>query len=294
MSRVRPHATLNVLLALGVVTPASANPWTRDAGSFYANVGYSRISADRYYGPDKSGVDLGNTFTQQELSAYAEVGLISQRLMLTVDSTLYRRSHLSSQGYVHGLGDMRLGLWGGLLLSPLRISAGVIVGLPTGDSEPTADDGAAPGANLVARSLPTGDGETDIEGRLAMGHSFGGRGSVWPLQHYVRAEIGYWLHTDFADAFTYKAELGIKAPYKVIDRLWVILRFHGVESFASDAEAAAGFSGLGDGVTYNAYGLGLVVSVWRGISVGFDFEGAFRARSVPAAPSFKLSLSYER
>ena len=249
--RHRSVGTLVALAALHWASAATANPWTRDAGHHYANLSYSRIAANSFYGPNKSTQPLGNTYSQDSLGAYLEVGVLSRWLTVSADATLYRRSAIDNQGYTHGLGDMQLGLWSGLLTAPVRLTAGLLVGLPTGDARPEASTGAAAGAELIARSLPTGDGEGDVQWRLALGHGFGGRGSAWPLQHYLRAEVGYWLRTDgFHDAFAYLGELGVKAPYPVIDRLWLTVRLHGVESFASDEQAANSFSGLGDGVTF--------------------------------------------
>ena len=120
-------------------------------------------------------------------------------------------------------GRYAAGLWSGLVTRPLRLSAAFLIGIPSGDPAPlsTADDEAA----LIARSLPTGDGEVDFEPRLSLGYSFGGV-RRWPLVHYVVAEAGYWIRTagrardpngrffttDFADAFTYRAELGSSCP----------------------------------------------------------------------------------
>ena len=69
---------------------------------------------------------------------------------------------------------------------------------------------------------------------------------------YLVAEAGYWFRTrgrsrdlagnlsftDFSDAFTYRAELGTKLPFRFLDRFWFILRMTGVESFASSIEAS--------------------------------------------------------
>jgi hypothetical protein len=271
---------------------ARANPWTRDQGSFYANLSFSRIDAESFYSPSKEKQPI-RPYSQISLGFYAEVGLLDRWLTLTLDGTLYRRASIEAQGRTEGIGDLRIGWWSGLLTAPLRLSAGVLVGIPTGDADPSPDAGTAPGAELIAASLPTGDGEVDVEFKLSLGKGFGG--GVWPLKHYAIAEVGYWLRTSgFADAFTYKAELGVQAPYPVIERLWIIARFFGVESFASQEEAASSFSGLGDGVTHNSWGLEAYVRIWRGLGVSAGFDGAFRARNLPAGAPIKFTLSYQR
>ena len=43
---------------------------------------YSRIAADSFYGPDKSKVPLGNTYSQDSLGLYGEVGILDVELQL--------------------------------------------------------------------------------------------------------------------------------------------------------------------------------------------------------------------
>lgn len=309
----RPHLALGlravpsliVGLWLLIAAPAVAGPWTRDRGHAFLSLAYSRIAADQIYGADFSRQTLGARYEQHALQAYAELGLVDRFLTASFEGQLFRYNTLINQGATYGLGDMRLGLWSGLVTRPLRLSAAFLIGIPSGDPAPlsTADDEAA----LIARSLPTGDGEVDFEPRLSLGYSFGGV-RRWPLVHYVVAEAGYWIRTagrardpngrffttDFADAFTYRAELGSKLPFPFIERFWFILRLMGVESFASDL--AASFTcatGLGNGVTYTAYGFEIAGRIVRGLGANLGVDGAFRARCVAAAPNLKLGLTYE-
>lgn len=285
--------------------PAQAGPWTRDRGSAFFSLAYSRIAADRLFGADFRIQPLGASYEQHALQAYAELGLVERYLTMSFESQLFRYNTLVNQGATYGLGDMRLGFWSGLVTKPLRLSAAFLIGVPSGDPAPLAsgDDEA----QLIARSLPTGDGEVDFEPRLSLGYSFGGV-RRWPLQHYLVVEAGYWIRTqgrsrdpqgrfvstDFADAFTYRGELGTKLPFRFVDRFWIILRLAGVESFASDL--AASFTcatGLGNGVTYNAYGFEIAARIVRGLGANFGVDSAFRARCVAAGANLKAGLTYE-
>lgn len=292
-------------IGLLAAAPAQAGPWTRDRGHAFVSLSYSRIAADQIYGADFSRQALGATYEQHALQTYAEVGLVDRYVTASFESQLFRYNTLRDQGATYGLGDMRLGFFSGLLTQPLRLTAAFLLGIPSGDPAPitAADDEA----QLIARSLPTGDGEVDFEPRLSLGYSFGGK-RYWPLQHYIVAEAGYWLRTagrsrdpggrlvrsDFADAFTYRAELGSKLPFVFVERFWLILRLTGVESFASDL--AASFTcatGLGNGVTYTAYGFEIAGRIVRGLGANLGVDGALRARCVAAAPNLKVGLSYE-
>lgn len=282
------------LLTLAVPSAARAQvTWTRDAGSAYANLKLSLQSGDTFYGADFERRPI-NDYRQTSLSLYSELGLIDRYLTLSLEGELFRRNELVSQGATEGLGDLRVGLWTGLVVAPFRLSVGARVGLPTGDADPSA--GADAEATAIARTLPTGDGEFDVEPAVSIGTSFGG-GADWPVQHYATAGVGYWLRTrGIADALTYKLELGTKVPVVVLDRVWWIVRATGIESFASAADVASSqgnFGGLGNGVTFVSLGLEAAVQVWGGLGVSLAWDTAFRARRVIGAAPLRIAVSYE-
>ena len=282
-----------VALASGPVS-ASAGAWTREPGGFFASVAYQRISAESFYGPDFSKIPI-RPYTQQSVSAYAELGVVQRWLTLMFDGQLYRRNSLDGQGFTDGLSDTRLGAWTGLVVTPVRLSFGLLLGLPTGDSAPKAGPGADRDAQHIAATLPTGDGEVDVELRLSLGHAFGGAKAGWPLAHYLQVDAGYWLRTaGFADAFTWAFELGTKFPWGFAERFWLIAKVFGVESFASSTEAAATFSGLGNGLTFTAFGVQLHGRIHGGLGAAVQVDGALRARGVAAGANLRFSLTYER
>ena len=287
------RALAGALLLVVLLCPslARAGAWTRDAGHGYVNTSYAEIAASRFYSPDFRVVPI-RPYAQHLVSVYGEVGLVSRWLTATVDGTLFRYNRIADAGATYGAGDWRVGLWTGLVTKPLRLSFGVTVGLPTGDARPNAGAGADADAQEIARSLPTGDGEWDVEGRLALGYSFGGK-RRWPLTHYLVVEAGYWLRTaGFSDDFVYKVELGTGFPWHGFDRFLLILRLAGLESFASNDKAARNATGLGDGVTYTSPGLEVYGRIVRGLGASVAVEGALRARSVPAAAQVRVTLSY--
>lgn len=298
-----------LLLTVGIGLPgktAHAGAWTRDRGSTYINLSYSRIATNAYFGSDFKPTPFSARYTQHSLGLYAEYGLLTRWLTATFEGQLYRRSSLELQGgadafygYTEGLGDVRLGLWSGLVDKPLRFSVGVIAGIPTGDPRPTPPPGSSADAVATAASLPTGDGEADFEFRTSLGYSFGGK-RYWPLIHYVIVEAGVWLRTQgFAHSFTFKGELGIKFPWKFIDRFWFIARVAGMEAFlrqedvATQCDGSNAFVGLGNCVTYTSYGFDVAGRIYKGLGASIGLDSAFRARYVAAGANLRVSLSYE-
>lgn len=309
---------------------AHAGPWTRDAGHLYLNLSYSRIAAKRLFLPDGSIGDIA-PYQQHAAQIYGEVGLIDRWLTASLEGQFLRYNQLTGQGATFGAGDLRIGFWTGLVTRPLRLTAAIFLGVPSGDPTPGAGattDGlsdADPEQRLyraylqdVARTLPTGDGETDVELRLSLGYSFG-RHRRWPLEHFLIVEAGYWVRTasfdhrgtlldpDFHDAFTYKVELGTKFPWKFIDRFWFIFHLPGLASFALLADpasqgalgaatarpASSCTTGLGNGVSYFAYGFDVLGRIYKGLGANIGYDSAFAARCVAAAGQLKVGLSYE-
>jgi len=286
--------TAVLLMALGPASTASAQAWTKDAGTGYVNLSLSLLAGDRVFGTDFESREIASTYRQTSVGLYAEYGVVDRWLTLTANAELYRRNALDDQGATQGLGDFRLGLWSGLVTAPFRVTAGLLVGLPTGDSQPSAGAGADSDAELIANSLPTGDGEWDFEPTVIVGHSFGAGGSGWPLRHFATLRAGYWARTKgFTDAVTYQAELGTQVPLPFADRFWLILRLRGVESLAGQGAVQSGFAGLGDGVTYTAIAGELQGRIWRGLAASVSYDTSFRARGIIAAAPIKFALSWQ-
>ena len=290
--------------SLAAPTRAEAQAWIREPGSAFASLAYRVIRADRFYAPDGDTLPI-NDFRQHTLALYGEVGLVDRWLMATLDGELLRRSVLVDQGATTGLGDLRLGLWTGLLEAPFRLSLGLQVGLPTGDPSPEAD--GDPLSQTTADLLPTGDGEVDVALKLAAGHGFGWR----RVQQFVQAELGYVLRTtprdtpaslppptDIRDQLAYRAETGLRIDRPFLERFWWIVRVAGLlvvqDRGADTSSGAPRIAGLGDGVEYLSIGVEVLAELGAGFGLSFGVDGAAYARNVPAAPAWKIGLTWQR
>lgn len=310
--RLRLWAMAALLLLPAV---ASAGPWTRDPGSFYVQASYSYLAARRLYFPEvilfcprPQPGQPDCRYTQQLVSVYGEVGVIRRWLTLTLDAQVARINRLENQGSTRGLGDWTFGLWTGLVTKPVRLTFAATVGIPLGDRRPTAGPGADAIAESVANSLPTGDGEWDVDLRLSFGYSFGGK-SRWPLRHYIVAEAGYWVRsgkynaftngqpkpTRYNDAFVYRGEFGVQLPWFFVDRFWFAFKVNGVESFATETAAAqGGATGLGQGVTYAILGGQAAFRIWKGLGVFAGYERPVRGRYIALGNFGRFGIFYQR
>ncbi|MFT5352945.1 MAG: hypothetical protein ACI9KE_000142 [Polyangiales bacterium] len=287
---------------------AEAQAWIRDPGSVFVQLNYRLIRADRQYARDGSTNDI-RPYRQHTVGLYAEAGVVDRWLMLAVDGELLRRGVIPEHGAVTGVGDFGIAAWTGLIEAPFRLAFGVHVGIPTGDEDPDRPVRgfdifqAAPGY-AIPDLLPTGDGEVDVALRFAGGHGFGWR----KVQQYVLADVGYIIRTtprgipggqppsDIRDQFSWRVETGIRIDRPFIERFWFVLRVGGlviVQNRDENNTEAERFSGLGDDVEYTSFGVETSFRMVPRWSVSFGFDGAFAARNVPAAPAWKLGLSYE-
>ncbi|MCB9653400.1 MAG: hypothetical protein H6729_04610 [Deltaproteobacteria bacterium] len=282
-------------LSVGLVSAAKAQAWTRAQGHAYLQLSLTHLAGDRLYGSDFEVAPIASTYAQTLVSFYGEVGVIDRWLTAMIDAELFRRNVLEGQGSTQGLGDLKFGLFSGIVQEgAFRLSVGAVLGVPTGDDAPTPDGtNIDADARLIARSLPTGDGEVDLRFVVATGYALAPRDG-WPVHHYVSASAGYWTRTrGFSDAMTYDLELGSRVDAAFLERFWWVIRLQGVESFAGAEDAQAGFAGLGDGVTYTSLGFKTLFRVVDGVTASVGVDTAVRARSIIAAVPIRGGLAYD-
>lgn len=320
------RVALGLLLALSLPSlaapsRASAQAWVRDAGSGYVQLGYRVIrDADRFYTPDGDTTAFA-PYSQHSLNLYGELGLIDRWLQVTVAGELFRRNVLVDQAAVAGVGDFRVGVYSGLYEPessgrddpfPVRITAGIELGLPTGDPNPdpgvASTDPSFAQLDAFANTLPTGDGEVDVTFRLLAGWGTRiqrrGRPS---LDVYATGGVGYALRTqprglpdifagtgDIRDQLQTRLELGIRSNRAVLERFWFIVRHSGLYVVQNrNARGQQGFAGVGDGVEVTGVGVVVSARLWDTLAVSFGADGALAARNLPAQAAYDLSLSYE-
>jgi len=275
---------------LSLPSEASAQAWVRESGSGFVDLSFRNVAGTGFYDGSGEIAELPDTFRTSTLNLYSEVGILDRWLQATLTGEIYRRNQLDNQGRTESFGDLRLGLWSGLIEGPVRLTVGAQFGLPTGDPAPMAL-GLDEDAGLIAASLPTGDGEFDVELDALLGYGLGG--GSWPLEHYAVLQGGYWVRTmGFSDGVTYRAELGSRLPRGALDRVWLIAKVYGVEPLGRN-DASAAFSGFGDGVMFTAAGVEGRVMLVDGLQLSASVEGAFRGANIIAAAPWKVGLSYE-
>jgi hypothetical protein len=261
--------------ALALFPPlADAGPWNRRAGGFYAKLGYNHLRATELATPAGEVVDIP-AYVKDEATIYAEYGL-SDRFTAVGDLIAYRWSEIEGFESAGGIGDLRVALqWQiGQRGSSVFALRGTVQA-PTGDE--------TKGDSL----LPTGSGvwEGDVVASAGV--------SLWRGRGWAQAGVGpQFRGGGLRDGFVYDAQVG----GRVFGPVLLLFNVRGVQPWDTTPGDASTTSpaGFGDGVTYLAWGPGLIVEVARGVALQLDVDGATHVRNIAKGPTVRFGLSVSR
>lgn len=260
--------SLAVSLWGGLALPARAGgAWVRDPGSFYLKLGASSISASKLY--DRTGAIVDTTkYTGLTLSVYGELGL-APGLTGVAEFPILRRQTLAGRT-VSGIGDAVVTLKYSVSDGDWPVALSLGLGLPTGD---TLD------------FPPAGDGE--IDGRFALHVSHSSESG----RAYVSASGGYNLHSrGLNDELIGLLEGGWRAA----DPLWLTAALRIQKPAGTIIESKISGYGVGEGVEFEAFGLGATWEVVPHVGLTVGFEGGFHAKNIPAGANLLAGISYSR
>ena len=213
-------------------------------------------------------------------SIYGELGLF-WGLNLIANIPIF--IHTSQEGEdstntrrLGGAGDITLGLEYGIIRnSPFVLSVSVLLGLPTGEDEVSAD-----------KLLQTGDGEFNQKFLLEAGFSF------FPFPAYVSGGVSFNNRTeDFSDEGGFRLEGGVdflRIFFAKVEFTSVFSLDNGDKVHPSNL-----YSLYLNNTQYNAFGgsVGVYLLPGRlGISLGAD--GAFSGTNILATPSYYGSVFF--
>jgi hypothetical protein len=233
--------------------------WSRDKMGLYAKLGYSYLNSDEYFNGDGLKFKTAK-FTQQNLLLYAEYG-ITKRFTAIINFPYLRSNGFDGSPSVKGVGDMMVELKYGVIKGKFPLSLSVAPEFPTGNPYGRAYDKY--GGYTI---LPTGDGEFNVWTKTALSHSF------YPLNLYASVYGGYNIRTM---GFTNQYLLGAEIGYKFGKRLWTKIAVRKLGTAGKPNPVLLSAIGLGEGIEYNAYNLGLSYNVTKYISLTFDYSNGF-------------------
>lgn len=267
--------------ALGAQTTALGQGWVQPQGGTYVKAGVHMMRANAYFERGGNEIDIP-TLSDYVFNLYGEVG-ITDRITLIAYLPLVERITLARQvgkttGFeffpgdsATGPADFEVGARYGLVTGgPVVLSAGITLGLPTGDE--TQEHG-----------LVTGDGEFNQIVYVGMGYSF------WPLPLYATGSAGYNArYRGFSDEFLYRAELG----GTWMGRLTTLVRAHGLLSMHNGNPGfVGGTAGLNaNDQEYVVLGGEIGVELNSRFGLALGVERALRGERTLSAARWNLAL----
>lgn len=196
-----------VIFAASTASVAHAGAWPAEEGGSYQKLSINIFNSDERFGEELEGFEEFDDFT---LEYYAEYGV-------TKDATIivrvpYRDLENRTAGITtsnSGIGDVDVGLKYNLSDGPFVVSVQGLVKAPIFYSEDA--------------SLPLGNGQFDLEGRLLVGKSLNKLG-------YFGVEVGYRYRAEEpVDEFRYLVEYG----FNLNDSLYARAKLDGILAIGS-------------------------------------------------------------
>lgn len=270
-----------IIVLCGILMPAFlyAQAWTKSKGKGFYKLDFASIRAKNVY--DLNGeIAPFRTLGNYTASFYGEYGITS-KWTAVVNVPFYVRNVVNeTKGRQTGkiiepgimnnnIGDMDLGFRVSLPVKTFAMSANILFGIPTGDARQT--DG-----------LFTGDGEFNQLLKISAGK---GKTRWW-----TQGSLGFNNRTNgFSDEFRYDFEYGYKFFQ---DRLLVILKLNGIESFENGTIQAARAGLFSNNVEFAGIGPELLYYTHSNKKFGLTarFTGSLKGQNVLAAPVTALGL----
>lgn len=282
--------TLTIAFALLTLPLFAGGGWPQPKGWGFFKLSQWWLVSDQHY-TDMGVLDPNTTNGIFNTALYAEYGF-TERFTGVLYLPLFSRAYFNNVvsgttgetttpgEAINGIGDADLGLKYGLTVDkPVAVSATLTFGLPLGNSS-----GGTQG------NLQTGDGEFNqlLQVDAGTGFNFG------KIPAYANVYAGVNNRTnDFSEEFRFGVEAG--ATFGA-DRLTLIGRLYGVESFKNGATAAERVGNSSGIFANNAEHLTFAPEVafnlnekW-GLSAGLAV--ALRGELIAAAPSYSLGVYY--
>lgn len=269
----------------------AGGPWPQKKGQVYFKLSEWWLRFDEHY-TDQGLKDPNITTGLYNTTIYAEYG-ITNRLTGILYSPILSRNLMnnlvsSTNGAllvpgeaINRIGDTDIGLKYAISKGEdfLPISASLILGLPTGVAS-AGEEG----------NLQTGDGEFNQMLQVDMG---GGFNINENMSAYSSAFAGLNNRSNgFSDEFRYGVEAGISLQS---NKLWVIGRLNGVESFynGETAETLTSTSIFANNSEYLSLGVEVAYYVSKRVGFSVSFASAVSGKIIAAAPSYSVGIFYD-
>ena len=198
--RITVMASMFATLAFSSTAEAYSG-FVKNSGSGYVKLSFNTFASNDFYDTSGELSSFGSEFSQQNLSLYAEYGVLDF-LTVGIDAPLLRLNSFETSDTAAGVGDLTLFAKVGTSLAGFRLSLTLAPEFPVGRSEALVDTAFAD----IRSNLPTGDGEFNVWTRVAVSRTLPTPNAI---PSYASVYFGHNLRTEFADQLEVGGEVGV-------------------------------------------------------------------------------------
>ncbi|MEO1655534.1 MAG: hypothetical protein AAFU64_18475, partial [Bacteroidota bacterium] len=277
---------LGALLLSTTTSVLAGGGWPQPKGKSYWKLSQWWLVSDQHF-TDQGLIDPNVTTGIFNTSLYAEYGFtdrLTGTLYFPFLSRTYMNNLVSSTTdeilvpgeALNSVGDTDIGIKYGLTPGKrVSLATSLVLGLPIGNP-----------AGGTQMNLQTGDGEFNQLLQFDAGVPF----SLGKLPAYANGYVGFNNRTNgFSDEFRFGAEVG--AAF-LEERLWIIGRAFGVESF-QNGQTAADFTGtsiFANNTEFFSLSVEANCYVTERVGVSANYTGAVSGSIIFAAPSYSVGV----
>jgi len=287
---MKKSISLILFVLFSISISYAGGPWTQKKGNGYYKFSEWWLTYNQHY-TDTGQIDPNITTSIFNTSLYAEYGF-TDRLTGILYAPLFSRNihnnqvsettgDIIQQGEaLNSIGDFDVSFKYGLTAPGAKfpISATLTLGLPLGKT----------GQGELG-ILQTGDGEFNQMIQIDAGTGF----QIGGTSAYASTYVGFNNRTDgFSEEFRYGLEFGAGL---LNQKLWVIGRIGGVESFQNGDVTAANTSTsiFANNSEYTSFGVEAAYYLTKNFGASVSFASAFRGQIIAAAPSYSVGVFYD-
>lgn len=273
-----------LLLMIGANHSYGQSGWTKKKGELFAKLYGSTGSSTNYY--NLSGNKLTTSkFTQSTFGFYAEYGL-TDKFTILVNGPVIKSNGFETTNQVTAVGDLPLGIKYSLARGKFPLAVSLVADIPLAKPNNFAQN---KNISFEQINLPTGDGEWNFLGTLALSHAF----DKFPAYTNLYGQFNYRTAFEGTD-FSNQLCIGVEAGLKIKGKYWLTGALHVQESLG---ESLAVDFVRGEGTAYTGYRFGAFIPIYKewGIDISYsNYTDLIVARkNVYSAGVVSLGIVYD-
>jgi hypothetical protein len=257
------------ILLLLSLTNLYAGAWSQKKGHYYTKISYIYSTADGIFGSD-----IPSLFDNSSIYLYGEYGLLDR--LTAIGSLPALKNSVTEANFLRGettgflVGDLEVKGRYQFLDAPVVASGVIGVKIPVGYD--------------IYDIPPLGNGETDLDLKLALG------ASLYPIPAYATGDIGYRLRGgDFVNEFNFSFEVG----YTLWNKYLIRFVSDGIEA-TREAQGESNLIGFPLAQEQIRIGGGLIFILSQNIEIDFLYLKTTSGHNIPKFEEIFFGVAFKK